>query len=90
MTEIILSTATGNLAEVDGMLRAVVVTRQAAGAATIVVPGGESVGQRDVARGTHLLALAAMDAGFRVDGELLVGHHLTVEIAADNMAHYPG
>lgn len=89
MTEEILSTATGNLAEVDGMLRAVVVTRQAAGAATVVVPGGESVGQRDVARGTHLHALAAMDAGFRIDGELLVCHHTTVEIAAHHMAHRP-
>ena len=43
MAEVVLSAATGNLAEVDGMLRAVVVTRQAASAATVVVPGGEAV-----------------------------------------------
>lgn len=89
MTEIILSTAAGNLAVIDGVLRAMVIASQTAGAATVMVPYGEAVGQRNVARGTHLLALATMDASLAVDIELPVRHHLTVEIATHHMAHHP-
>ena len=89
MSEVILSAAAGNLAEVNGVLRTVVVASQTAGAAAVVMPNGEAIGQRDVARGTHLLALPAMDTDLAVDGELLVRHHLTIEIAAHHMAHHP-
>ena len=89
MTEIILTAAAGDVAEVDGVLRTMVVAGQAAGAATVVVPNRETVGQRDVARGAHLLAPATMDASLAVDGELLVGHHAAVEITADDMTHHP-
>ena len=71
------------------MFRTVMVAGQTAGAAAVVVPDGEAVGQRDVTCGTDSHTFATMDAGLAVDGELLVGDHLTVEIAADNMAHHP-
>ena len=65
------------------------VASEAASAAAIMMPDGEAIGQRDIARRAHLLALATMNAGLTVDGELLIRHHLTVEIAAHHMAHHP-
>ena len=46
--------------------------------------------KRDVAHGTHLSTLAAVDADVGIDGELLVGYHKAVEVGADDVAERPG
>jgi len=89
VSEIILSATAGNVSVVDGMLRTVMVASQTASTIAVMVPDGEAIGQRNVARGAHLLALPTMDAGRSVDDELLVGDHAAVEIAAHYMAHHP-
>ena len=43
MAEVVLSAAAGNLAVVDGVLRAVVVAGETAGAAAVMVPDREAV-----------------------------------------------
>ena len=90
MTEIILSAAAGNLSIVDGMPGAVVVAGETAGTAAVMVPDGEAVSKRDVTGRTGLSAFTTMDAELHINVKLLVSHHLTIEIATDNIAHYPG
>ena len=90
MSEIVLSAAAGNTPEIDGMLRTVMIASQTISATAVVLPARQFVIEDHVARRTHFLAFAAVDAKVAVNGELLVGNHLRVEVGAYHMTQRPG
>lgn len=98
-----LSARVGSLAVADGVARADVIAGEAACALAAVKPFGRDaegdgsvVGGReggsaegDVAHGTRLHALAAMDAAVFIDAELAVADHVAVEIFAYDVCEQP-
>lgn len=89
MSEIILATAARDLAIVDGMARAMMVTRQTASATVVMFPMGKTVFEHKVACGTNLRTPATMHTGIGIDCKLAVAYHPMVEITANDMAHQP-
>ena len=78
--EIVLSTAAGDGAVVDGMNRTVVVTGETTGAFAVVEPFGRSAS--DIVNRTDFRTLATFDTHIIIDHELPVSYHPLVEIAA--------
>ena len=81
--EIVLSTATGDVAVVDGVDWTVVVTGEATGALAVVEPLGW--GASDIIDRTDLRTFATLDADISIDHELLIRYHPLVEIAANDI-----
>ena len=78
--EIVLSTAAGDGAVVDGMNRTVVVTGETTGAFAVVEPFGRSAS--DIVNRTDFRTLATFDTHIIINHELPVSYHPLVEIAA--------
>ena len=56
--------------------------------AAIIFPCRNLV-EYNVAHGTHLSTLAAMQADIGIDGELPVGNHKAIEIGTDDVTERP-
>ena len=69
----VLSTATGDVAVVDGVDGTVVVTGEATGALAVMEPLGW--GASDIVDRTDLRTFATLDADISIDHELLVRYH---------------
>ena len=89
VAKIVLSTLASDATIVDGMLGTMVITTEAVGARTIVLPLGQSVAHHDVTRGTYVLAFAAMDTHIGIHRKLLVGNHAGIKIGANDMTERP-
>ena len=80
MTKVILPSGAGDAAMVDGVGGAVVVAGEATGTAVVVEPG--RWGASDIIHRTDLGAFATLDAAVRINLELAVCDHATVEIGS--------
>ena len=83
MAKEVLPSGAGDAAIVDGVGGAVVVAGEATGTAAIVEPGRR--GASDVIHRTDLSAFATLDAAVRINLELAVCDHATVEIGSQHV-----
>ena len=88
MIVIILSPLSGDATVVDGVDRTMMIAAETTRTAAIIFPSGGAV-EHDVADGTHLGTQSAVQAHVGVDGELLVGNHVAVEVSPNDVTERP-
>ena len=84
MSEIVLTAPFCDFSVVDSVYRTVVIAAETASAAAVVLPCGDAV-EYDITYGALFCTSSAVGTFVGIDGELLVGNHITVEIGADDV-----
>ena len=88
MSEVILSTLSGDTSVVDGVNRTMMIAAETTCAAAIMFPFRNTVKDNVIDRALFGTT-ATMCADVAVDGELLVAYHEAVEVGPDDVTECP-